>query len=226
MGLKMDSERPTSKQIRDRICDELYIEIGELGFSKPKAGKLHYLNSTDRHWKIYLEIHVSQRWGEYNVEPMFIVNWSRIRELRKEMEPELNHDHFLIGITFQNLMTARIPLDDQEAWKNVEDWDELYVPETGDIEPVLARILDIFSRYGISFLRDWSNKETARQFVMKYGSHTAWHWLTAFALIMETKGTEEACRWLRHVEDPNSIYGQEQVDFLRANYCRGVSGAR
>ena len=218
----MSNERPTSKQIRDRICDELYGEIGKIGFSEPKAGKLHYLKSTDRHWNVYLEIHVAQRWGEYNVEPMFVVNWTRIRELRKEMEPELKHDHFLIGETFQNLKTARIISGDRAAWENREVWDPLYVPETGDIEPAVARILDVFSRYGISWLRDWFDKETAREFVSKYGTNTSWQWLLEFALIMETKGTEDACRWLSGVEDPNSIYGQKQVDFLRANYCGGI----
>lgn len=222
----MDGERPTSKQIRDRICDQLYNEIGELGFAEPKAGKLRYLKSIDSHWNVYLEIHVAQRWGGYHVEPTFIVTWTRIRELRKEFTPELKNDNYLVGVGFRNLLIARSPLDDRGTWENTEDWEELFVSETGDIEPVIVRILDVFSRHGISWLRDWSDKETARQFVMKYGSGTSWHIMTAFALVMETKGTEEACRWLGGVQDPKTIFEQKQIDFLRTNYCQGVSGAK
>ncbi|MDP3899202.1 MAG: hypothetical protein Q8Q62_21210 [Mesorhizobium sp.] len=170
----MTTEKPTSKEIRDRICDELYREIALLGFSEPKGGKLHYLKSTDKHWKIYLEVHVAQRWSEYNVMPMFIVNWSRIREIKKEMEPERKHGPLVVCETFFNLMTAHITSSDQDAWENREKSQELYVPETGDIQPAVIRILDVFSRYGIPWLKEWSNKEDARQYVLKHGVLTAW----------------------------------------------------
>lgn len=220
----MTTEKLTSKEIRDRICDELYREIAELGFSEPRAGKLHYLKSTDKNWKIYLEVHVAQRWGEYNVMPMFSVNWSRIREIKKEMEPGRNHDPLVVCKTFLNLMTAHITSNDRDAWDKREKWDELYVPETGDVQPAVAQILDVFCRYGIPWIREWSNKEDARKYVSKHGVPNAWGWLTIFALIMETSGTEEACRWLKSIEELPSIYAQQQVEFLNAEYCDGTCG--
>jgi hypothetical protein len=220
----MTTEKPTSKEIRDRICDEIYREIAGFGFSEPKAGKLYYLKSTEKNWNIYLEIHVAQRWGEYNVMPMFSVNWSRIREMKKRMEPERNHDQLVVCETFLNLMNAHIRSRDRDAWEKREKWDDLYVPVTGDIEPAAVKILDVFSRYGIPWLRQLSNKENARQYVLKHGVLTSWGWLTTFALIMETRGTEEACRWLKNLEKLPSIYAQKQVEFLNAEYCDGTCG--
>lgn len=220
----MEAQKQTSRQIRDRICSELYAELQVLGFSEPKAGKLHYLRSPDKHWKIYLEIRVAQRWGEYNVMPMFVVNWSRIRELKKRMEPEQKHDYFLFGHTFLNLVgpeTARS--DDVEPPENGGSWYELYVPETGEIEPAVVRILDVFSLHGISWLRKWSNKESALQDMLE-GKYTAWFWLITFALIAETRGIEEACCWLNSLEDPPSALGLKQVEFLRKEFCDGACG--
>lgn len=218
----METYKQTSQQIRDRICLELYAELQGLGFSEPKAGKLHYLRSPDKHWKIYLEIHVAQRWGEYNVMPMFVVNWSKIRELKKRMEPEQKHDHFLVAHTFRNLVGPEtVRSDNVEPPEPEENWCELYVPETGEIEPAVVRILDAFSRYGISWLRKWSNKETALQDMLE-NTYTVWFWLITFVLIAETKGIEEACRWLNSLEDPPSALAQKQVEFLSKEFCDGA----